>query len=166
MRAISSDAIRLLRVDDDPGFAETIATSLERQDDRLEEFTRLASYDLRTPLNVAWRRSELAGGGCDSTYLDAVTRVHDRMDAPTDDLPTLARSENQVSDANPVDLAAPVEDSRRDVETVDGTVRTGIDRVIEADHGRLGQLLETPFHDAVEHGGETVTAVASGSSPV
>ena len=88
------------------------------------------------------------------------------MDAPTDDLPTLARSGNQVSHANPVDLAAPVEDSRRHVETVDGTVRTGIDRVIEADHGRLGQLLETPFHDAVEHGGETVTAVASGSSPV
>jgi len=53
VRAISSDAIRLLRVDDDPGFAETVAISLERQDDRLEEFTRLASHDLRTPLNVA-----------------------------------------------------------------------------------------------------------------
>jgi len=115
---------------------------------------------------AVWRRLELARGGCDSTHLDAVARAHDRMDAPTDDLPTPARSGNQVSDTKPVDLAAPVEDSRRNVETVDGTVRTGIDRVIEADHSRPGQLPETPFHDAVEHGGETVTAVASGSSPV
>jgi signal transduction histidine kinase len=137
---------------------------LERQNDRLEEFAGVVSHDLRNPLEVARGRTELAREECDSDHLAAVERAHDRMTALIDDLLTLAREGDPVTDAEPVDLGRVVGSCWRTVDTVDATLRNEAEGMILADEGRLRQLLENLIRNAIEHGGEGVS-VTVGTLP-
>ncbi|WP_424015437.1 PAS domain S-box protein [Halorubrum xinjiangense] len=137
---------------------------LERQNDRLEEFAGVVSHDLRNPLEVARGRTELAREECDSDHLAAVERAHDRMTALIDDLLTLAREGEPVTDAERVDLGRIVGSCWRTVDTVDATLRSEAEGTILADEGRLRQLLENLIRNAIEHGGEDVT-VTVGTLP-
>ena len=137
---------------------------LERQNDRLEEFAGVVSHDLRNPLEVARGRTELALEECDSDHLPAVERAHDRMAALIDDLLTLAREGDPVTDAEPVDLGQVVGSCWRTVDTRDATLRAETEGMIVADEGRLRQLLENLIRNAVEHAGDDVT-VTVGSLP-
>ena len=130
---------------------------LQRQNERLEEFASVVSHDLRNPLRVAEGNLELARDECDSEYLDTVTQAHDRMGTLIEDLLTLAREGDRVSDTEPVDLAELSENCWRNVETAEATMRTPTDRRIRADRSRLAQLLENLIRNAVEHGGDDVT---------
>ena len=137
---------------------------LERQNDRLEEFAGVVSHDLRNPLEVARGRTELAREECDSDHLDAVERAHGRMTALIDDLLTLAREGEPVTDAGPVDLGQVIGSCWRTVDTGEATLRADAEGMVLADEGRLRQLLENLMRNAVEHGGEDVT-VTVGSLP-
>ncbi|GAA0535521.1 PAS domain S-box protein [Halorubrum ejinorense] len=137
---------------------------LERQNDRLEEFAGVVSHDLRNPLEVARGRTELAREECDSDHLDAVERAHDRMTALIDDLLTLAREGEPVTDAEPVDLGQVIGSCWRTVDTGEATLRADAEEMILADEGRLKQLLENLMRNAVEHGGDDVT-ITVGSLP-
>jgi signal transduction histidine kinase len=137
---------------------------LERQNDRLEEFAGVVSHDLRNPLEVARGRTELARDECDSEHLAAVERAHDRMTALIDDLLTLAREGDPVTDAAPVDLGRVVGACWRTVDTRNATLRAEAEGMILADDGRLRQLLENLIRNAIEHGGDDVT-VAVGTLP-
>ncbi|GAA0721345.1 PAS domain S-box-containing protein [Halorubrum trapanicum] len=137
---------------------------LERQNDRLEEFAGVVSHDLRNPLEVARGRTELAREECDSEHLAAVEHAHGRMTALIDDLLTLAREGDPVTDAEPVDLGQVVGSCWRTVDTRDATLRAEAERMIVADESRLRQLLENLMRNSVEHGGDGVT-VTVGSLP-
>ena len=115
------------------------------------------SHDLRNPLNVAEGRLTLAQEECDSLHLEAVEQAHDRIHALIEDLLTLARGDDTAADTTPVSLADAAEESWAGVETADASLATDIDRTIEADAGRLKQLLENLIRNAVEHGGDDVT---------
>ncbi|WP_443984572.1 PAS domain S-box protein [Halorientalis marina] len=130
---------------------------LQRERDRLDEFASIISHDLRSPLNVATTRLELAQSECDSDHLDDVAQAHDRMDALIDDVLTLAQEGEQVDELEAVDLADTIDDCWRNVEIDEATLVTETEQVIHADSSRLKQLLENLFRNAVEHGGETVT---------
>ncbi|OYR56747.1 sensor histidine kinase [Halorubrum halodurans] len=132
---------------------------LERQNERLEEFTSIVSHDLRNPLNVAQGRVELVRETCDSEHVDPLDRALDRIDDLVDDLLTLARRGEPIGETEPVDLAELSEQCWRTVETADSTIRPSIDRTIRADRSRLRQLLENLIRNAVEHGGTDVTLV-------
>ena len=137
---------------------------LERQNDRLAEFAGVVSHDLRNPLEVARGRTELAREECDNEHLATVERAHDRMTALIDDLLTLAREGDPVTDAGPVDLGRVVDSCWRTVDTREGTLRDEADGTIVADEGPLKQLLENLIRNAIEHGGEDVT-VTVGTLP-
>ncbi|WP_435125564.1 PAS domain S-box protein [Halobaculum sp. D14] len=128
---------------------------LTRQNERLEQFTRIVSHDVRNPLNVAQGRLELAREERDSDQLAAVADAHDRIETLIDDLLTVAKEGDEVTDLEPVSLADVAAESW-------GTVDT--DRVVEADPNRLQQLLENLFRNAVDHGGPGVT-VTVGDRP-
>jgi nitrogen-specific signal transduction histidine kinase/DNA-binding NarL/FixJ family response regulator len=131
--------------------------TLQRQNERLDEFASIVSHDLRNPLNVADGHLELARGECDSDHLDDAARALDRMDALIGDLLALAREGDRVRDPEAVDLAAAVSRCWATVETADATLAVDADSTIQADRSRLLQLLENLFGNAVEHGGGSVT---------
>ncbi|PSP28039.1 hybrid sensor histidine kinase/response regulator [Halobacteriales archaeon QH_2_65_14] len=130
---------------------------LERQNDRLEEFASVVSHDLRNPLQVARTRLALADEECDSEHLDDAVDAIDRSQALIDDLLTLAQEGEGVTDLEPVELGDVVERCWGNVETAGATLVADVDRTVSADRGRLQQLLENLFRNAVEHGPDDVT---------
>jgi len=130
---------------------------LEARNDRLEQFASVVSHDLRNPLNVATGRLELLREADDSEHAAAIERALDRMEALIDDLLTLARAGETITETESVSLATAAEAAWETVETADAALVVGTDRTIRADASRLQQLLENLFRNAVEHAGPDVT---------
>ncbi|UIP01470.1 PAS domain S-box protein (plasmid) [Halobaculum sp. CBA1158] len=131
---------------------------LERQNERLEAFSGIVGHDLRNPLTVAQGHLDLARTDEDPTAsLDAVDRALTRMEGLIDDLLTLAREGQGVSDVDVVDLTDIVEDCRPVASALGCRLVSSADRRLYADRSRLQQLVENLLRNAVEHGGEDVT---------
>ncbi len=124
---------------------------LEEKNQRLDEFAGIVSHDLRNPLNVAQLRLELAREECSSDSLDDVAHAHERMESLIDDVLAVARQGDEVDDTEAVNLGSLADSCWRTVETADATLRTDTDQTIRANSGRLKQLLENLFSNAVEH---------------
>jgi signal transduction histidine kinase len=172
---------------------------LERRTDRLDSFASVVSHDLRNPLNVAQGRLELArgavddatdGGGAgdegvggggsgadaDGGWADEL-RFHladaadslDRMAALIDELLTLARADDPVTETTPVSLTDVARRCWADVPTGAAGLTVADDLTVLADEARLRQLLENIFRNSVEHGStgsrsKTGDAVEHGST--
>lgn len=130
---------------------------LQRQNERLNEFASVVSHDLRNPLQLADGRLELARAECDSEHLEHVSRALGRMSTLIEELLTLARGGETVTDLERVDLAAIAEESWATVETAGATLAITTDQTIEADESRLKQVFENLVGNAIEHGDEDVT---------
>ncbi|MGM0606353.1 MAG: PAS domain S-box protein [Halobacteriota archaeon] len=130
---------------------------LERENDRLEEFVQVVSHDLRNPLNVAKGRLQLARAECSNEHLDIVDRSHDRMEALIEDLLTVAREGQSVSEFSPVALPNVVDRCWQNVDTATASIEIQTESVVMADGNRLQQLFENLIRNAVEHGGADVT---------
>ncbi|WP_048076590.1 GAF domain-containing protein, partial [Halorubrum sp. AJ67] len=87
--------------------------ALQREIDRLEKFAALVSHDLRSPLNVAAGRTEMARSLTDDeavlAELDRVEDAHDRMTQLIADLLALARQGRTVDEIEPVPLGEAAE---------------------------------------------------------
>jgi PAS domain S-box-containing protein len=132
---------------------------LERQRDRLEEFTRIVSHDLRSPLTVANGHIELAQQECDSDQLVQAADAITRSQALIDNLLRLAREGETVTESEPVKVEDIARRSWKTVETAHATLETEVTTIIEADRSRLQQLFENLYRNAVEHGGDRVTVL-------
>ncbi|WP_197409680.1 GAF domain-containing sensor histidine kinase [Haloferax profundi] len=125
---------------------------LERQNERLEEFTNIVSHDLRNPLSVARGNLELAREtGADERF-DTAEDALDQMETLVDDLLSLARRGQLVDETTPVDLGTVANRAWMTSETADATLETPENVVLDADEDRLGELLANLFRNAVEHG--------------
>mgnify|MGYP000170992010 CR=1 FL=1 len=125
---------------------------LARQNDRLAEFASVVSHDLRNPLRVAEGRLELLKEDCETDHVAAIEGALDRMDALIEDILTLAREGDEVSEMETVDLPEVCEACWQHVETAEATLETATDGAIRADRSRLQQLIENLVRNAVEHG--------------
>ena len=130
---------------------------LERQNERLDEFARMLSHDLRSPLSVAQGRLQLAAAECDSDHFEPIERAHSRMDTLIEEILTLAREGETVTDRELVDIASVANASWSNVRTAIASLIVDIDQTIEADKSRLKQLFENLFRNALDHGGPDVT---------
>ena len=131
--------------------------SLERQNDRLKEFTDILSHDLRTPLSVIDGRVRLYRETGEEKHVDAIDETTERMEQLVDDLLRVARQGRIVEYPEPTDI-----------ESVLGTAREGAlpppaaliyettPRVM-ADPDRLVELFENLLRNSAEHGGRSVT---------
>lgn len=128
---------------------------LQRQNDRLEEFTSIVSHDLRNPLSVAQGWIELAQTGRDADELEAAETALNDMGRLIDDLLSLAKQGQTVGESKPVSLAATVGDAWQNIDNESATLDV-TDLELDADPERLKQLLENLFKNAVEHGGSGV----------
>jgi Bacteriophytochrome (light-regulated signal transduction histidine kinase) len=79
-----------------------VRKTLERQNERLEEFTSVVSHDLRNPLNAAEIPLGVAQDECESAHLDAAADAVDRSQTLVEDLLTLARGEDTVTNTESV----------------------------------------------------------------
>nr|WP_152415816.1 histidine kinase N-terminal 7TM domain-containing protein [Halovivax asiaticus] len=126
---------------------------LERQNERLDRFASVVSHDLRNPLNVADGYLSILAERYDDPELDEIETSLDRMEDIIEDVLTLARHGDIVSDRSLVDLSVLANRAWNGVDTADATlaVETG-DHRVAADVSRLSQAFENLFRNAVEHG--------------
>lgn len=130
---------------------------IERQNERLEEFTSIISHDLRSPLSVAQGHLELAEETADEEHFEKASDAIKRSQDLIDDLLTLAREGKQIDEVTSVDLTEVAQESWDTVETAQATLSVDGPAVIEADQCRVQQLFENLYRNAVEHGGEDIT---------
>lgn len=132
---------------------------LERQNARLEEFADTIAHDLRNPLNVARGRLELAEETGDAEHFDSMRDSLIRMERMITEILTLAKQGQAVLNPDPVGLITAINQAWEYIAAPEASFDLAVDRpvVVMADQGRLRQLLENLFRNAVEHGGEDVT---------
>ncbi|WP_321169294.1 sensor histidine kinase [Halorubrum halodurans] len=137
---------------------------LERTNERLDEFAGIVSHDLRNPLNVAKGTLSLERDANDSERLATASQALDRMEILIDDVLTLARQGQPISDPEPTTLSSVVNECWEVVDTHNATLTVESDLTLEAHRDRLQQLLENLVRNAIEHGGSDV-AIRVGALP-
>ena len=125
---------------------------LERQNQRLDEFTSVVSHDLRSPLAVASGHLELIRAKCDSDHLEHLERALVHMDRLIVDLQTLARQGQDIGTLDTVDLLDLVRRCWTNVQTGDARLAIEGELTFRADRSRVGQLFENLIRNSVEHG--------------
>ncbi|WP_336326981.1 PAS domain S-box protein [Halovenus sp. HT40] len=125
---------------------------LQRQNERLEQFTSVVSHDLRNPLQVANSWLSLAEEDCESEYLEKVGEAHERMDVLIEELLRLAREGDRALETERIDLDACARACWETVDTGDAGLLVDVDGALTADRNRFRQLLANLFRNAVEHG--------------
>ncbi|MCO8267003.1 PAS domain S-box protein [Haloferax sp. AB510] len=141
---------------------------LERQNERLSEFTRVVSHDLRTPLTTARGYFDIVAespGDADAEDLRKLGQSLDRVGELLSDLTALATQGEAVVETEPLDFRRVAERAWETVPTADAELRFdrtdgGASQTIPADESRLRQLLENLFENAVVYGGPEVTVTA------
>ncbi len=130
---------------------------LRRQNERLEEFANIISHDLRNPLAVASGYLDLAAETGDPSAFERVETSLDRMDRLVEDLLSLARKGQVVGEPVSLDLATVATQAWGGVRTVDATLERPGSLPVEGDEGRLVELFENLFRNAIDHAGDSVT---------
>jgi len=131
--------------------------TLQRQNDRLDEFAGIVSHDLRNPLNVAEGHLVNYQETGDEASLEEVSAAHDRMRSLVEDLLDLARSGDVVSDTSRV---APGEAAHRawaSLHAPDAELVVADTTPVLADVGRFVDVFANLFRNALDHGGDAVT---------
>ncbi|PSP86571.1 hybrid sensor histidine kinase/response regulator [Halobacteriales archaeon QS_1_68_17] len=129
---------------------------LERQNERLEEFAGIVSHDLRNPLTVAELQVDLARQNCEcgtpEQHLDDATAALHRADELIDNLMTIARQEETITETEAVVLADVAAECWRHVETGDATLSIESDMTLQADRPGLKRVFENLFGNSIQHG--------------
>ncbi|WP_079978650.1 PAS domain-containing protein [Halolamina sediminis] len=130
---------------------------LHRQNERLDQFASVVAHDLRNPLSVAMGFLEIAEETGNAEHFEKVESAHDRIQRLIEDLLTLARGETTIENPEEIDLESITTEAWGYVDTEEATltVEDGVPTVT-GDAGRLTQLFENLFRNAVEHGGADV----------
>jgi len=140
---------------------EATNAELTATNEKLEQFASVISHDLRNPINVAKGHARLAEETGDEESFEKIEQSLDRMESIIDDVLTLARQGEGISETQSIDLEALVRNAWKHVESEEATLEIAAEGSIAADGDRLLQLLENCLRNAVEHGGDVVIRVGS-----
>ena len=131
---------------------------LERQNDRLKEFTDILAHDLRNPLTVIEGNLTLYNETGDDEHIATITDTVDRMERLVEDLLRVAHQGDIVTDPVSTDLGDVVETAWQVVEIEsDATLHYDPVPPVSSDPDRLTELFENLFRNGVQHGGPDVT---------
>lgn len=130
---------------------------LQQENERLEQFAGNVSHDLQTPLNVVEGRLALAREECDSEHIAPAIRSVDRSLDLIEELVSLAQNGKKVSEIQTVDFVETAKEAWQNVKTADATLSTQVNHTLRADPGRLQQLLENLFQNAIDHAGTRIS---------
>ncbi|ELZ31519.1 PAS domain S-box [Halogeometricum pallidum JCM 14848] len=147
---------------------------LESQNEQLEQVASVVSHDLRNPLNLASGQVELLRAnytaGDDDAVMERLERIegaHRRMRRIIEDMLDLARNGQPVEELETVLLGSVVRDAwETAMAGSDATLEVPDELgTIEAHEGRVRQLFENLFRNAVEHA-ETDGSAESGDGTI
>jgi len=130
---------------------------LERQVERLEEFSNIVSHDLRNPLNVAQGRLEIAQSEYDSPHLDTAVDALDRMEDIIEDTLMLARQGQSVENVEAVEISELADDCWDVIESHSAELRVVDDFTVHGDPNRLPHIFENLFRNAIDHNEGSIT---------
>lgn len=139
---------------------------LERHNDRLEEFAHIVSHDLRSPLQVASGKLELAKQTGDEEAFNAVEQAHDRIEAIIDDVLTLARQGKELGETEFLQISDIAKQAWKTVDTEDIELCVDGGYEVEGDRDRVKRLFENLFRNAVEHAGTGTTVSVGAIDPM
>ena len=126
--------------------------ALRRRNEQLDRFATVVSHDLRNPLGIAKGHVQVARDTGDVSRLEPVVDALDRMESLIDEVLTIAREGADVTDTEPVRLAAVADAAWRSVDAGAASYRVVDDATVVADRPKLVRILENLFRNAVEHG--------------
>jgi len=129
---------------------------LKAQNERLEDFARIVSHDLKNPLSVALANIEMARVDYEFEQLDKIEAAIQRCNRIIEDVLTLAADGTDIHELEPVGLDSVARDCWETVATKDATLDIETDQTIRADRSRLRQILSNLMRNAVLHGGSDV----------
>lgn len=132
---------------------------LERQNDRLKEFTDILVHDLRSPLTVVDGRLELARETGADEHFEVIDETINRMERLVDDLLEVAQQGEVVTDPTPTDIKSIVDIAWEGASSggTAATVQYEPVGTVAADTDRLCELFENLFRNAIQHGGKDVS---------
>lgn len=131
---------------------------LQESNERLDDFASVVAHDLRNPLAIAMGYAEIAEETGEQIHFEKIATAHDRMEQLIDDLLTLARNETTVDNLEQLDIGVAARDAWESVDTAGATLVVADDvPVMMGDTGRIVQLFENLFRNAIEHGRESPT---------
>jgi signal transduction histidine kinase len=128
---------------------------LERKNERLDEFASVVSHDVATPLGVIENRARLIEVTGDPEHASDIYEATERVQSLVDELRELASEGVRVGDTTTVDVETVAREAWAAVETGEATLTVESSRTLEADRGRLAELFENLFDNAVEHASDT-----------
>ena len=132
--------------------------TLERKNNRLDEFASVVSHDIRNPLNVAMLNLTLLADEYDRSEIDTARKSLDRIDSLINDLLVVAREGRKVNKTNRIDLSTLATAAWGHVETNGATLEVESSCQLTCDRTRLSQVFENLFRNSVEHGIQSETA--------
>lgn len=133
---------------------------LQKQNQRLEEFTSVVSHDLQNPLSIAKGYVDLAMEAEDVGHLGEASDAIHRMETMIDELLTLARQGESIGETTTIAVVDVVDDAWNGIDTKEAELVTdGVESIPEqeADVSRLQEVFENLFKNAIDHAGEDVT---------
>ena len=143
--------------------AERRRRELARHNQQLEEFAGALNHELRNVIQIIDSRLAVANErmdrGSEPVVHESVERASemtDRMASLVDDFNSLARYGQTVEELATVALASAARDAWSHADTEQLSLTTNGDTTIEADPGRLRQLLINAFEFARHNGADAV----------
>jgi signal transduction histidine kinase len=142
--------------------AEQRRRELARHNQQLESLASALTHELRNLLQIIdWRLAVAADRVNDGTVehesIETAAKTNDRMSDLVDDFTTVAKYGQTVEGVEWVDLASAAEEGWWNASTDGMELQVETDATVEADPGRLGELLTNAFEFARHNGAETVT---------
>lgn len=131
---------------------------LQRQNSRFDELASAMSHDLRTPIETARGRAELAIETSDTEHMEKYLDTLERANELLEDMVRVLRSREIIDEVGTVDIEQ-VGQSAWNSITAGNRESTKIQEKFEvkADAGALQRLFENILSNAIEHGSQDVT---------
>jgi len=126
---------------------------LEQSNEKLNKFASVVSHDLRNPLMVTKARVDFIRDDAPTEHVETMERNLERMETMIDELLTLARVGESITETTRVSLAAVAGEAWEHTRTDGGTLERDLpaDATVEADHDRLLQIFKNLFRNAFDH---------------
>ena len=141
--------------------AENRRRELQRHNEQLEGFASALAHELRNMLQIIeWRlgiaKDRIEEGSVEHESIEKATTANERLSARVDDFTTLAKYGQTVERFESVDFETAVRDAWWNVDTGEMELAIEGEGSLEADPGRLRELLGNAFVFARLNGAETV----------